>query len=66
MEVGKSYLVGDGGCYDEVRCLAINPPETPPECYAVLIEYLSSDFCRNKDLSFEHDNHQGYLVVYPM
>lgn len=40
MVVGGKYLAGDGGGYDRVECLEINPRKTPSGCFGVNIRLI--------------------------
>jgi hypothetical protein len=62
MQVGHCYLVGDGGGYDRVKCLEINPSDHPAskDCFVVKIQYLESDIV---DYFFEHTSSMDFLFV---
>lgn len=63
MVVGGKYLAGDGGGYDRVECLEINPRKTFSGCFGVKIRYLDSG---ETDLWFENPNYGFSIYVEPL
>jgi len=63
MVVGAKYLAGDGGGYDRVECLEINPKETPAGCFGVKVKYLDTN---NIDFWFENPDYGFSIYVEPL